>query len=177
MRFLNTKNAISKTTSSVFHHFWLRYHNLKFRSTCVNNIRANSEWIRAESELNQPWISAENPMFQSSEEWALNSAASELILSETALNFSVLDSAYSDKIRADQLWNSAIQRQLSLGFQLGLCFSFDMVKGTILFRSANNLLQQQQPNVKLLSRKPTEWDSRQYRKSTNSNGENQHSHR
>ena len=58
-------------------------------------------------------------MFQSSEKWALNSSDSELILSETALIFSVLDSAYSDKIRADQLWNSAIQRQLSLGFQLG----------------------------------------------------------
>ena len=35
------------------------------------------------------------------------SADSELIFSETALNFSVLNSADSEKVRADQAWNSA----------------------------------------------------------------------
>ena len=66
----------------------------------------------ADSALN----SAENENFQSQDS-ALKSVDSELFLSETALfssetalNFSVLNSADSEKIRADQRWNRADQR-------------------------------------------------------------------
>ena len=85
-------------------------------------------WFKA----NQRWKSNVSEQRKS----ALNSAHSELFLSETALNFSVLNSADSEKIRADQrwclscslnqrwktskLWNSAVQRWLPLGLQPGI---------------------------------------------------------
>ena len=55
----------------------------------------------ADSALN----SAENENFLV-EKSTLNSADLLLILSETALSFSVLNSADSEKIKTDQLWNS-----------------------------------------------------------------------
>ena len=94
---------------------------------------------------------------------ALNSADSELFLSETALfssetelNFSVLNSADSEKIRADQfwnradqrwclscslnqrwktskLWNSAVQRWLPLGLQPGHSFSHSWLWSQLSF--------------------------------------------
>ena len=127
-----------------FQHFGLGYHILIVSSTCVN-IRAESEEISAESGLFKRWKSNVSEPRKS----ALNSADSELFLfetalfsSETALNFSVLNSADSEKIRTDQLWNSwsalmfimfsesalknvklwnsAVQRWLPLGLQPGL---------------------------------------------------------
>ena len=55
-------------------------------------------------------FSAKNSLFQSYKKSTLNSVDSELIASETGLNFSVANGAHSEKIRADQVRNSIDQR-------------------------------------------------------------------
>ena len=76
--FLNMRNIWKR-----FDHFWLRYHHLIFHSTCVN-IRADSEYISAESAL--------KPQFSLKQRWffqfwtALIQRKSEMISSETELS-------------------------------------------------------------------------------------------
>ena len=90
-----------------FQHFGLRYHILIVLSTCVN-IRADSEWISAV----QRWKSNGSELRKS----ALNSADSDLFLTETALiqRKSELISSETELISADVyhvLWISAENRK------------------------------------------------------------------
>ena len=93
-----------------FQHFGLRYFDsLIYMCKYQSWFRVNQRWISAV----QRWKSNVSEQ----RKLALNSADSELFLSETALFssetvliFSVLNSANSEKIRADQLWNRADQR-------------------------------------------------------------------
>ena len=80
-------------------HLWLRYHNLMFPPTCVNNTE-NSGYISVESV--QRW--KPNVSVLGKKRWTA------VTLSHTALYYSVLNSSNSEKIRAHQLWNSAHQR-------------------------------------------------------------------
>ena len=84
--------------------FWLHYHNLINSSTWVN-IKANSEYISAESVL----LSAETkvPELKTS---TPNSVDKEMILSKTALISSVVNREDSEKVKANQLWKIADQR-------------------------------------------------------------------
>ena len=94
-----------------------------------------SELIQSKSALIQSKSVIQRKAQGSRVKKALNSADSDLILSETALTCSVLNSADSEKFKADQLWyfssflnqrwkmsnlwSSAVQRWLYLGLQPG----------------------------------------------------------
>ena len=90
-------SALISSDSEYFHFCFSAVHYLKI---------SEQRWVSAV----QHW----KPNVSEQRKSALNSADSELFLfetalfsSETALNFSVLNSADSEKIRADQLWNRA----------------------------------------------------------------------
>ena len=102
--FFNTRNAILMTTSRVF----ITEYVITIWYSLLHVII--SELIQSKSALNHRLCSALKTQCFRAKKF---SADSDLILSETALNFSVPNSADSDKIRAHQLWNKANQRWYS----------------------------------------------------------------
>ena len=124
--FITTRNAILTTNSCIFITFWLRCHNLLLLFTCIS-IRGDSELIRVESALLSAGISRFQSWFSLKRRWP-------------ALNFSVVNTADSQsrwsglncaeqrrcflcfliqRWKTSNLWNSAVQRWITLGLLPG----------------------------------------------------------
>ena len=111
LQFLNTRNVILMTTPSI---------SSPLTTLSLFDILIYMGYYQSYFRPNQRWISAVQrwePNVLELRKSTLNSAESELNKSETALNFAVVNSADSEKIRVDQIWNSALQRWSSLRLQ------------------------------------------------------------